>query len=56
MALLQVYMGIQTPHFIKEKYSCHSLKLVIVAYQWLFLVISGYAWLSVVIVGYQRLF
>ena len=25
MALLQVYMGIWTPHYIKENYSCHSL-------------------------------
>ena len=26
MALLQVYMGIWTPHYIKENYSCLSLK------------------------------
>ena len=28
MALLQVYMGIWTPHYIKENYSCHSLNVL----------------------------
>ena len=53
MALLQVYMGIWTPHYIKENYSCHSLILVTVGYQWLSLVIIGYCWFFLVIVGYQ---